>query len=164
MKKLYTILTAFLLLAVVSLQAQSILLVNDNGKNPERVEPLKTALTDLGLPYTYFNTVENGVSPTADYMAPFDVVIWYTRNDSGGLYLWNAADTVNTELQAYLDNGATTEKPKVVIDTIRELYLKLDGSVHRGVHFLSIQMTEAYENARNIVKNFINAENTNEME
>ena len=63
----------------------------------------------------------------------------------------------------YFDNGATTEKPKIVIDTIRDLYLKLDGSVHRGVHFLSVQMTEAYENARNIVKNFINAENTNEI-
>ena len=63
----------------------------------------------------------------------------------------------------YFDNGATTEKPEIVIDTIRDHYLKLDGSVHRGVHFLSIQMTEAYENARNIVKNFINANNTNEI-
>ncbi len=105
MKKLYTILTVILLFATLSIQSQSILLVNDNGKNPERADALKTALNDLGLPFSYFNTVEKNASPTADYMDPFDVVIWYTGNDSGGLYLWNASDTVNTELKTYLDNG-----------------------------------------------------------
>ncbi len=105
MKKLYTILTVVFLLATLSIQSQSILLVNDNGYKPKRVDALKTALNNLGLPFTYFNTVEKGASPTADFMDPFDVVIWYTGNDSGGLYLWNAADTVNTELKTYLDNG-----------------------------------------------------------
>jgi len=63
----------------------------------------------------------------------------------------------------YFDNGATTEKPKIVIDTISDLYSKLDGNVHRGVHFLSVQMTEAFENARNIIKNFINAGSSREI-
>ncbi len=105
MKKLYTILTVILLFATLSIQSQSILLVNDNGKNPERADALKTALNDLGLPFSYFNTVDKNASPTADFMDDFDVVIWYTGNDSGGLYLWNASDTVNTELKTYLDNG-----------------------------------------------------------
>jgi len=63
----------------------------------------------------------------------------------------------------YFDNGATTEKPKIVIDTISDLYLRLDGNVHRGVHFLSVQMTEAYENARNVMRSFINAGSTSEI-
>lgn len=103
MKRFYTVLAFILFFS--TMQAQSVLLVNDNGKNPERADALKTALDDLGLPFTYYNTVENAASPTADFMDPFDVVIWYTGNDSGGLYLWNAADTVNTELKTYLDNG-----------------------------------------------------------
>lgn len=71
--------------------------------------------------------------------------------------------TIYDKPLVYFDNGATTQKPQVVIDTISESYKKFNGSVHRGVHFLSVQMTEAYENARQIVQRFINAKYSREV-
>ena len=63
----------------------------------------------------------------------------------------------------YFDNGATTQKPTVVIDTIQELLSKHNSSIHRGIHYLSEQMTGRYEAARETVRNFINASSTNEI-
>lgn len=63
----------------------------------------------------------------------------------------------------YFDNGATTQKPQVVIDRMRELFEKENSNIHRGVHFLSGQMTEFYENARETVQNFINAKHKHEV-
>jgi cysteine desulfurase / selenocysteine lyase len=63
----------------------------------------------------------------------------------------------------YLDNGATTQKPRVVIDTLSELMLKENSSIHRGVHYLSEQMTEHYEEARRTVQQHINAELAQEI-
>ena len=63
----------------------------------------------------------------------------------------------------YLDNGATTQKPQIVIDTLNELYGLKNSSIHRGIHFLSEQMTEAYEVARETVRKFINASSTTEI-
>lgn len=63
----------------------------------------------------------------------------------------------------YLDNGATTQKPKVVIDAINKVYLETNSNIHRGVHYLSAITTDIYENARRIVKEFINAEHFHEI-
>ncbi|MDF1570690.1 MAG: cysteine desulfurase [Bacteroidales bacterium] len=63
----------------------------------------------------------------------------------------------------YLDNGATTQKPYTVIDTMEQIYKKQNSSIHRGIHYLSEQMTEAYEEARNTVRKFINALSTTEI-
>jgi cysteine desulfurase / selenocysteine lyase len=63
----------------------------------------------------------------------------------------------------YLDNGATTQKPAVVIDTIKELQSKHNSSIHRGIHFLSEQMTGRYETARETARKFLNASSTNEI-
>ncbi len=63
----------------------------------------------------------------------------------------------------YFDNGATTQKPLVVIDAISEFYREKNSSVHRGVHYLSDRSTEAYEQARDAVRKFINARSTNEI-
>lgn len=63
----------------------------------------------------------------------------------------------------YLDNGATTQKPKIVLDTLQELYTKQNSSIHRGIHYLSEQMTEQYEEARDTVREFINASSTTEI-
>ncbi len=57
----------------------------------------------------------------------------------------------------YLDNGATTQKPQVVIDTLSRMYSSCNANIHRGVHYLSEQATEAYENARRTVRDFLNA-------
>ncbi len=63
----------------------------------------------------------------------------------------------------YLDNGATTQKPRVVIDTIRELQEAQNSSIHRGIHYLSEQMTTRYEAARETVRAFLNASSTREI-
>jgi len=63
----------------------------------------------------------------------------------------------------YLDNGATTQKPRVVIDTIRELQEAHNSSIHRGIHYLSEQMTSRYEAARETVRVFLNASSTREI-
>ena len=63
----------------------------------------------------------------------------------------------------YFDNGATTQKPRVVIDAVSEFYRSKNSSVHRGVHFLSEKSTEAYEQARETVRQFINAGSANEI-
>jgi cysteine desulfurase/selenocysteine lyase len=63
----------------------------------------------------------------------------------------------------YLDNGATTQKPHCVINCINNFYLKHNSSIHRGLHYLSEHATEFYENARNTVKEFINAKSSHEV-
>jgi cysteine desulfurase/selenocysteine lyase len=63
----------------------------------------------------------------------------------------------------YFDNAATTQKPKVVIDTLNKLYSELNSNVHRGVHYLSEEMTKMYEEAREKVRKFINAKKTSEI-
>ena len=63
----------------------------------------------------------------------------------------------------YFDNGATTQKPLPVIDVINQYYSELNSSIHRGVHFLSDQATNAYENARETVRHFINAAKAHEI-
>ena len=57
----------------------------------------------------------------------------------------------------YMDNGATTQKPQEVIDCISEMYATMNANIHRGVHFLSEQMTEIYEEARRTMQAFIHA-------
>jgi cysteine desulfurase/selenocysteine lyase len=57
----------------------------------------------------------------------------------------------------YLDNGATTQKPQCVLDSMNEVYSTFNANIHRGVHFLSDISSEAYENARDTVRSFINA-------
>lgn len=63
----------------------------------------------------------------------------------------------------YFDNGATTQKPRCVIDRINEYHTQRNSSIHRGVHYLSEQATEDYENARKTVQRFINAASPNEI-
>ena len=63
----------------------------------------------------------------------------------------------------YLDNAATTQKPRSVIDRMNKFQMESYSSIHRGVHFLSEQATEAYENARKTVQNFINADFSQEV-
>jgi cysteine desulfurase/selenocysteine lyase len=73
------------------------------------------------------------------------------------------SQTVYNKPLVYLDNGATTQKPKQVIDSINRLHTEQNSSIHRGVHYLSEQMTELYEDARRKVQEFINAEYSQEI-
>ncbi len=70
---------------------------------------------------------------------------------------------VNGKRLVYLDNAATTQKPKVVIDALVDYYSRYNANVHRGVHQLSIEATETYENSRKKVAKFINAPSPQEV-
>ena len=63
----------------------------------------------------------------------------------------------------YFDNGATTQKPRQVVDAITDEYYSVNANVHRGVHFLSQQATELHEASRETVRRFINARSSNEI-
>ena len=63
----------------------------------------------------------------------------------------------------YLDNGATTQKPRAVVDAMMDEYLNVNANVHRGVHYLSQQATDLHEQARETVRRFINARSTAEV-
>jgi len=65
--------------------------------------------------------------------------------------------TINGKPLIYLDNGATTQKPKVVIDAIVKYYSEQNANIHRGVHTLSREATILFEEARKTVGQFINA-------
>ena len=63
----------------------------------------------------------------------------------------------------YFDNGATTQKPRCVVDSIVNEYYSVNANVHRGVHFLSQQATNLHEASRETVRKFINARSVNEI-
>ncbi len=63
----------------------------------------------------------------------------------------------------YLDNGATTQKPRQVVDAMVDEYYNVNANVHRGVHFLSQQATDLHEQSRERVRQFINAQSTSEI-
>lgn len=63
----------------------------------------------------------------------------------------------------YLDNSATTQKPRIVVDAIANEYYSENANVHRGVHFLSQQATELHESARAKIAKFLNASSPSEI-
>lgn len=73
------------------------------------------------------------------------------------------ARTVYDRPLVFLDNAASSLKPKAVIDRISAYYTNEHANIHRGVHYLSQQATEDYENARRSVQSFINAPSTSEI-
>ncbi|HUK39393.1 MAG TPA: cysteine desulfurase, partial [Candidatus Acidoferrales bacterium] len=73
------------------------------------------------------------------------------------------AQKVHGQPLVYFDNGATSQKPQAVIDTVSRYYREENSNIHRGVHYLSERATAAYENAREKVKRFINAPESQEI-
>ena len=71
--------------------------------------------------------------------------------------------TVYDKPLIYLDNGATTQKPRCVVDAMVDEYYSVNANVHRGVHFLSQQATNLHEASRETVRRFINARSTSEI-
>jgi len=70
---------------------------------------------------------------------------------------------VNNQSLVYFDNGATTQKPKSVLDAIQKYYSEINANIHRGVHTLSQEATDAYEHSRKTIAGFINAEHAHEL-
>ncbi|WP_434287064.1 cysteine desulfurase [Celeribacter sp. SCSIO 80788] len=73
------------------------------------------------------------------------------------------AREVNGQPLTYLDNGASAQKPQVVIDAITQAYTSEYANVHRGLHFLSNLATDKYENVRQVVAKFLNAGHEDEI-
>ena len=63
----------------------------------------------------------------------------------------------------YLDNAATTQKPQAVIDVLNRYYSAENANIHRGIHYLSQQATDAYDDARVLVQQFLNASHSHEI-
>jgi cysteine desulfurase/selenocysteine lyase len=70
---------------------------------------------------------------------------------------------INGKPLVYFDNGATSQKPQVVIDAIAQYYQEINANIHRGVHTLSQMATDAYEASRKKIQNHINAEHAHEV-
>ena len=70
---------------------------------------------------------------------------------------------VNSKPLIYFDNGATSQKPSVVIDAVSNYYRFSNSNVHRGVHYLSQKATEQYEQSRDLLKDFIGAESREQI-
>jgi len=96
-----------------------------------------------------------GAAPLAD-LEPLDV--GKLRGDFPAL-----DQTVHGKPLVYLDNGATTQKPRAVIDAVSHYYSRDNSNVHRGVHELSERATASYEGAREKLRGFINASSVREI-
>ena len=70
---------------------------------------------------------------------------------------------INGHPLVYFDNGATSQKPQVVIDAISSYYQEINANIHRGVHTLSQRATDAYEASREIMRQHLNAAYTHEV-
>lgn len=70
---------------------------------------------------------------------------------------------VNGKPLVYFDNGATSQKPKMVLDAIEKYYTEINANIHRGVHTLSQLATDAYEESRLKIQNHINAKHSHEV-
>ena len=91
-------------------------------------------------------------SPIAHHPSPARVALGATRADFPILH-----QQVNGKPLVYFDNGATSQKPRVVIDALVHYYERDNSNVHRGLHTLSMRATDAYEGARTRMAKFINA-------
>jgi cysteine desulfurase/selenocysteine lyase len=100
----------------------------------------------------------NTVTDLSKHLAPtsFEVTRW--REDFPVL-----RQTVHGKPLVYLDNAATTQKPQAVIDCERHYYESMNANIHRGIHALSQQATDAYEAARNKVRDFLHAAHSKEI-
>jgi hypothetical protein len=106
MKKYLILTIALISFAFFNVQAQmSVLLVNDNGWAPDRVEIIKTALDNSGYCYAYWDAPTEASGPSFEFMQGFNLVIWYTGNDGAALHFWNGNETENQDIMDYIDNG-----------------------------------------------------------
>ena len=70
---------------------------------------------------------------------------------------------INGKKLIYFDNGATTQKPRLVLDAINDFYSNKNANIHRGVHYLSQLATNEYESTRKILQSYLNAKYLEEI-
>ena len=95
---------------------------------------------------------------TLETLKSTDLDVSAIRRDFPGLH-----QSVHGKPLVYLDNAATTQKPTAVIEALDRFYRTDCSNVHRGVHELSERATKAFEDARVVVKHFINASREREI-
>jgi cysteine desulfurase/selenocysteine lyase len=102
--------------------------------------------------------------------APEQTTAWIDKRQTPGLDVARIRQdfpvldqTVRGKPLAYLDNAATSQKPRAVIDAVADYYNRTNANVHRGVHMLSEGATAAYEGARERIRAFINAASVREI-
>jgi cysteine desulfurase/selenocysteine lyase len=138
--------------------------------------PIAPSATDLPLGYGFLNEIRQLVSiPSFESVAPQATA--QTPNDLSSLNLspgpFDAAsirrdfpilqERVNGKPLIWLDNAATTQKPKSVIDRLSHFYSHENSNIHRAAHELAARATDAYEAAREKVRRFLNAPSTKEI-
>jgi cysteine desulfurase/selenocysteine lyase len=131
----------------------------DGWHTPAQPAPpvLPTAIPDGG--FYFLDSAANSRSqatPQSNVGPTFDVEV--VRRDFPILH-----KPVNGKLLIWLDNGATTQKPRAVIEAIRHFYENDNSNVHRAAHTLAARATEAYEDARKTVQGFIGASSPDEI-
>ena len=141
-------------------------LQNFNSYIPSRQLPLDHSGYFGQNPQYYFEpsfnwsqspTIEQGINGIGGLpKPPFDLNI--IRNDFPIL-----SEIVNGKHLVWLDNAATTQKPRQVIDRLSYYYQHENSNIHRAAHTLAARATDAYEEAREIVRSFINARSANEI-
>lgn len=102
------------------------------------------------------NSYSNEGKKKSSYSGSFDPYL--VRNDFPIL-----KQKINGKDLVWLDNGATTQKPNVVIDSISEYYRTINSNIHRGAHTLATLSTDAYETARETIREFMGAKSTSEI-
>ena len=110
----------------------------------------------FNVPVQYGPEVTEDQKPTSDTPLGFDVHRF--RKDFPILHR-----KVNGKPLVWLDNGATTQKPNVVMEAITDYYERYNSNIHRGAHELAREATDAYEEAREKVRNFIGARTKDEI-
>ena len=112
-----------------------------------------------GLPY-FFQEAEAGRPDAAvpAFYPPADYDVQAVRRDFPLL-----AELVHGKPLIWLDNGATTQKPRAVIDRLSYFYEHENSNIHRGAHALAARATDAYEAARDSVRRFLNANSAEEI-
>src|SRR5437879_13657866 len=97
-------------------------------------------------------TTTRSIAPKSREVPRRSFDVWRLRKDFPILQ-----QRVHGKPLVYLDNAATGQKPRVVIDTVERYYAAQNANIHRGVHLLSERATAAYEDARRTVARFLHA-------
>nr|WP_067058530.1 family 2A encapsulin nanocompartment cargo protein cysteine desulfurase [Mucilaginibacter sp. L294] len=131
--------------------------INIGAQIPFGAAPIeKPSFYFLNEPSPFILRPDNRAAGATGFIPPFDVNT--VRNDFPILQ-----EQVNGRQLVWLDNAATTQKPKQVIDRISYFYEHENSNIHRAAHELAARATDAYEGARKKVKEFLNAASTNEI-
>src|ERR1051325_1465255 len=150
-----------------------------NGRSPTRTPgapDVRNSLSPVGIdpgldPYTAFRSTATQPAGSDYYFLEFARAAAAATQGSGPFFDVDAVrrdfpilhKSVDGKPLVWLDNGATTQKPQVVIDTVRHFYENDNSNVHRAAHQLAARATELYEEARKTVQLFIGAGSPDEI-